>query len=766
MPYDEVVEEGEGKPAPAFVLELYPSREQRAVAGRFIAEAREKRRSGAGILPVEDRWMLESLSLAGGINLPKLRWARKDEQNPKTPAHVAVAFDTFDSRVVTDQSEGQSRPLFAYGLLSFFERKYRSKPSPLWLSSILNSSEGEKHPSDRTHTDRLLRLQEIIKRAVTRSLTSKAQTPILRTELSPEKDYSLRELHRLCDWVVTLDRNAGIEYFDSPHDNGEIYDAYVIDCVPEREDMGCLQLVTTTSNLDEVRNLLDSALDQMGLSHSRRNAEYLLSHLKALSGRLAIRLTGQKAPTSELIALALSHANCSNSVDNSDCWVPIRKGFLIPVDDVLDLIPPLSTGGDEETSDGILTGKARPDLIYVSTASRKGLQFQFVEIKYRRHLRTSRSPELLEGIRNQSESLRKHWDLWYSGEKLCGAFRAVRRAKLARVLRFYAEKARRHVLENEQYETLIAEIDRMIEKGGEYTFSITDRPDRGWIFCPEFTVASPLEVSPTDWDTRIFLFGPSLLPNSEPYRERVPDTESIPDRESVPIPASPNVNEPVRDTVHKVDEPVAGQKIDEPVAKANVANEQPVTYSPMQRMNSESLKQGLEHPEALVCLGTDLLTGAETNWPLTIKGNPHLLIAGLPGMGKTTCLISICRQMLSASVRPIVFSYHQDIDERLEHIVSRVRFVDFHGLGFNPLRVIDGQSKLAYLDVAGAMRDIFVAIFPELGDIQGERIRRAIKDSFVERGWDNFSQQAAAPTEPPSRDFLKFCEQTPDQTEA
>ena len=32
------------------------------------------------------------------------------------------------------------------------------------------------------------------------------------------------------------------------------------------------------------------------------------------------------------------------------------------------------------------------------------------------------------------------------------------------------------------------------------------------------------------------------------------------------------------------------------------------------------------------------------------------------------------------------------------------------------------------------MRDIFVAIFPELGDIQGERIRKAIKDSWA-RWW-------------------------------
>ena len=33
-----------------------------------------------------------------------------------------------------------------------------------------------------------------------------------------------------------------------------------------------------------------------------------MEHLKALSGRLAIRLTGQKAPTSELIALSNTYS--------------------------------------------------------------------------------------------------------------------------------------------------------------------------------------------------------------------------------------------------------------------------------------------------------------------------------------------------------------------------------------------------------------------------------------------------------------------------
>ena len=88
---------------------LYPSQEQRGVAGRFIAEAREKRRSGAGVLSAEDQWMLESSSLPGGMNLPSLRWARKGESDPKTAAHFAVAFDTFESRVVPEIPDATRR---------------------------------------------------------------------------------------------------------------------------------------------------------------------------------------------------------------------------------------------------------------------------------------------------------------------------------------------------------------------------------------------------------------------------------------------------------------------------------------------------------------------------------------------------------------------------------------------------------------------------------------------------------------------------------
>ena len=719
VPADDEAEEADTPPAaPVFSLELYPSAAQRGVTGRFIADARERRRSGAGALAEADRWMLESLSLPGGVNLPRLRWARKDQQEPKTAAHVAIAFDTFESRVIAGHSPAApaARPHHAFGLLSFYERRYASVPGPQWTSSAAPASKGEKHPSGRSHTDTLTRLQEALHRTVAHHLGVESGVPVLRTAIADDKADSLQALHRLCDWVVTLDRNAGIEYFDSPRDHQEIYDAYVIDCVPEREDLGCLQMITSTANLAEVRSLLDHALDQMGLSRSLRNAEFLMDRLKALSGRLAIRLTGHRPATSELIALAVAHAHCTNAASDDDCWLPLRDGFIVPADDVRDLLPPLSAADDEDDA-GEPANRVRPDLIHVSTRPRGGLRLRFIEVKYRRHLRTARAPEMLDGIRRQTEGLRSRWEKWYDHKNVCATFRAIRRAKLARVLRFYADKAHRHGLPAERHAALVAEIDRMIERGGDYAFA-TDTDDRGWVFCPDYGSERPLLISPNEWETKIYLFGPGLLPDSDFRLE--------------PAPAEPSANRPVAPTPESQPGP-------DTLASLDTATE-PVDDA--------------EQATPSVCLGTDGRTDGGVDWPLTVRGNPHLLIAGLPGMGKTTCLLNLCRQLVAAQVRPIVFSYHQDIDERLAETVESVRFIDFDGLGFHPLQVVDRIARAPHLDVAADLRDIFTAIYPELGDLQGERIRTAVKQSFVEAGWGpaGASADAAVP------EFVRFVE--------
>ena len=726
---DEEANSEDENEVPVFSLEMYPSKEQRGIAGRFIVEARERRRSGAGGVSPGDQWMLESLSLPGGVNMPRLRWARKERPNPETAAHLAVAFDTFESQVVLDEQKvSGDEPLQAFGLLSFYDRHFTTKPTPMWRSAISLAKDGEKHPSERVHTDRLVRLQRAIQHTVARHVgAANGQVPVLQTAVSSAKAKSLENLHRLCDWVITLDRNAGIEYFDSPRDNRAIYDAYVIDCVPEREDLGCLQLITSTSNTEEVHRLLVDTLDQMGLSHRRRNAEFLLEHLKALSGRLAIRLTGDKPLTSELIALAVSQANCQRAREADPCWVSLDRGFIVPIDDVRDLLPPLT---DEEKS---------PKLIYVTKAPRKGLNLRFVEVEYRRDLRTARSPAILHRIREQTAEMCKRWNDWYSHDE-CSAFRAVRRAKLARILRFYADKARRHHLPAARYAELVAEIDRMIEKGGAYELEMDERESLGWVFCPEYAGANPLKISADNWSTQVFMFGPSLLPDSaqnaegftghrETSQDRAEDAASQVEQIEAPQPLS--------------DVAVATFRMRESQVEQIDAPQPPIDAVPA------------------ICFGTDSFTNAKVRWPLTVKGNPHLLIAGLPGMGKTTCLLNICKQMMAARIRPIIFSYHQDIDEQLEHLVNSVRFVDFDGLGFNPLEVSQRESRQAHLDVAGALRDIFAAIYPELGDIQAERIRGAIKDSFVELGWGNADAAIPDLQEPAFSRFVEILRAKP-----
>ena len=802
----------EAAAAPAFSLDLYPSPEQRAIAGRFISEAREKRRSGAGVLATDDRWMLESISLPGGVALPRLRWARKEAGDPQTAAHLAVAFDTFESRVEIDTGVAPTVPFRAFGLLSFFERDFAAAPTPSWRSVVPRSGGGEKHPSERGHTERLDRLGQNIVDAVARHVaegggeptqrpgwrwpwmasnttTGDAEhgAPVLRTTILPEKADSIRELHRLCDWVVTLDRNAGIEYFDSPRDNRDIYDAYVIDCVPEREDLGCLQLITSTSNVEEVHDLLDDALVRMGLSRTRRNAEFLLEHLKSLSGRLAIRLTGNVAPTSELIALAIAHANCRRAADDDACWTSLDRGFLVPVDDVGDLLPPLRDDGNNGVDGG--DQRTRPDLIHVSTQPRRGLVFRFIEVKHRRHLRQARATDLLRRVQEQTVALRSRWQEWYGHEGVYSAFRAVRRAKLARVLRFYADKAHRHGLSTERYQEVVADLVRMIERGADYAIQPAPDGDRGWVFCPEYAGPEPLEISPTGWGARIFLFGPGRLPDAdfrfgtdtaaggggggapgagasgEDERMEIPSSRSMSpavdggDRASVG--AIPGAGE--RD--HGADTSGSGATATAPDTGNGVASgsddspaggttdaEGATRLSGGETAPDRHATAVVPTPVPAVALGVDTLTGADVQWPLTIKGNPHLLIAGLPGMGKTTCLLNLCRQMVTAGVHPIIFSYHQDIDERLVDLVTAVRFVDFDGLGFNPLTVTNPESPRAYLDVAGSLRDIFAAIYPELGDLQCESIRRAIKESFSEAGWTGSEAGAREP------DFSRFVE--------
>jgi len=89
---DETADEGDD--THCFELELFPGAGQSsAQTGRFLSATAERRRSGAGAVPEEDRWLLQSVTRPGEVSLPRLRWARRNRDRPQTAAHVAFAFD-------------------------------------------------------------------------------------------------------------------------------------------------------------------------------------------------------------------------------------------------------------------------------------------------------------------------------------------------------------------------------------------------------------------------------------------------------------------------------------------------------------------------------------------------------------------------------------------------------------------------------------------------------------------------------------------------
>lgn len=682
-------EETENEEQPAdlcYHLDLYPAAGQPTeLTGRFLSATAERRRSGAGAVPIGDRWLLESVDRPGGVTLPKLRWARRALLQPEVPAHLALTFDLFRSRVVCqlENTLPLDGLLEVHGLLLMPIREFQPGTRPYWRSFISPNPSGEKHPAARVLTERLIKIQNALLRATARHLGGKiGDWPVLLTEISENEDTLLKNLHRLCDWVITADRNAGMEYFDSPNDLPELYKAYIVDCVPERDDLGFLQLITSTSRFDEVVSLLDKILGEMGLSASPRNCEFLLDALKGISGRLALRLSGNGNAAQEMIALALAHSHCKSAEKDDEIWKPLSQGFWVPLDDVAELLDPEKSQTE---------ANQRADLLYVKVPKRGDLQFTFIEVKFRRYLKTARSIDLIQGIDKQINASCQ------SFEKIFGANtkpleKTVHRASLARILRFYASKGRRHGLDKDVFKNAMNEINRIVRER-ETIFPGPDELQRvGYVFCPEYRGRRPTKIGENIW-----MFGPDLLPESAHFIEQS----------------------------NKLNENAA-------ISEKNIESQETSLVSPLIESSSKEITQ---NKITGVLLGHQSI-GSEVIWNPSTQGNPHLMIIGNSGMGKTNSLINLCLQLNAQEISPIIFSYHSDIDQHLiEYLLkSPPRLVRYADLGFNPLRVPEGKH---YLDSVAMLRDLFSAIFPELGEVQLGRLRTALKQSYLDKGWDS-----------------------------
>lgn len=736
-----------------FILNLFPSAESNnpRLVGRFLAETAERRRAGAGgggIASFDDRWMLETYEV-DGMNLPRLKWAKRDFPQPTASAHISVAFDIFDSAVVSvsEDTMGESRPLEAFGLIPSIVRRFTFDPVPTWTTTIAMQVEGDKHPAARRLSERLQEIQKAIMRATGANKQSRDDGitwAVLETRLKAEQLDFVRRLHELSDWVVTVDRNAGIEYFDAPSDATEVYETYVIDCVPERQDLDAIQLITSTSKIDEVLQLLEGSLSEMALSCSPRNGRFLLSQLKAISGRLAMRLADRGQGRSEMIALAMLYARSAVSTESDEStgstrWLSPRNGFFVPLDDVRELLAgerweQPSDLSDEESDRG---GMLRADLVYVDLSKRGLLRFTFIEIKYRRLLKSARDPKLHEYMLEQIAKTRKRWMETYFSNRLTQTQLVIRRKRLARALRFYLDKASRHLLVPLEHKRISSAVDKLFRSETDVASDL--ETDRGYIFCPEY-VDQTEQINP-EGIIPIYIFGPQGLPDVIPPAPGPPDLG----REPVIPKRSENELDEATTAIRGGNRRVVPPPLNGGGDLKGSLSTTLVDNPPDADQMTKSEKDEPTNLGTALVLGRSVVGDVPVSWEIAITGNPHLMIVGLPGMGKTTCIINLCTQLMTAGIKPVIFSYHNDIETKLADQGVSLQFIDIdNGLGFNPLKVVTTQSH-AWLDNVGRLRDIFAAIYPDLGEIQLNELREAIKKSYVDLGYGSVDEKNDLP---------------------
>jgi hypothetical protein len=85
--------------------------------------------------------------------------------------------------------------------------------------------------------------------------------------------------------------------------------------------------------------------------------------------------------------------------------VDLSQGFLVPVDEIADLEPFSGFVGIREGTEGTVG-----QILFTLAPQAEDRSVWFVEVKHRRHLRTARQPELLEGILKQTGDLSCRWN--------------------------------------------------------------------------------------------------------------------------------------------------------------------------------------------------------------------------------------------------------------------------------------------------------------------------------------------------------------------
>jgi DNA phosphorothioation-dependent restriction protein DptH len=258
--------------------------------------------------------------------------AEFQEHPDRHAAHLTLLFDVFPAKEIgASKGEAVIGTAPVHGLLQDFHSDYTEDEHTVAWRRWPRHGRALELPEAEELTDLLTSLPMLLSTAVASVATGQVGpklVPIITLSLDAQDRSLIHHVHEVSDWVITVDRNMGIEFFDHGGKPGR--PDYLIDHSPDMTSDFGHRLFITSRSLQELEIMLEPALTQYGLSADREQTGILLHQIRSLAGRLALKLISSPTQRAEVLGLALARLYL-------DYQRVLRNHILVPLDAHLEL---------------------------------------------------------------------------------------------------------------------------------------------------------------------------------------------------------------------------------------------------------------------------------------------------------------------------------------------------------------------------------------------------------------------------------------------
>ncbi|MBX3660990.1 MAG: ATP-binding protein [Burkholderiales bacterium] len=376
---------------------------------------------------------------------PKLRLAiRSTSEFRDSPedhgAHISMLFDVFPAEEIQVIRPAPLTEMSAvYGLVQRFAVGYTEDDD--FVAWHRRPMHGPASPleGDEELSDLLSGLARTMSSATAMVATGQVGVdlrPVVTLVLKSDERALLHQVHEVSDWVVTLDRNMGIEFFD--HRHHPTRPDYLIDHSPDMANALGHRLVITSRSISELEALLKPVLADYGIQVDGAHALVILAQLRSLSGRLALKLISAPNQRAEALGLALSRLYLEHQGVFSN-------QIVVPLDAHIDLYRALKQQADEL---GDEVSFKRTDLaLFDLDAVRRVITCRLVEVKCYSQVGGLASYNQLKQAVSAQISQSEQVIAWHfdpSRTEIDRADRPIKVRDLSALLEFYLDRSCRY----------------------------------------------------------------------------------------------------------------------------------------------------------------------------------------------------------------------------------------------------------------------------------------------------------------------------------